>query len=170
MTNHMKKTMGFWAPAGVALLVLAIMLGQGSCASLSGPSPIAIVSAQIVIGDDGIAQHLVGVHYSLLNSSAKDIASVHISFYLYDTSGNPVPAGNNYFDITYSPAGGIPVGTEITGATSLDSEFSYTPPVSLVATQFHPYEVDFADGSSWTDWLGQYIYPYQIPSVQAQSP
>ena len=136
-----------------------------SCKGFINSSPVKIVAAQIVIGNDNTCQQLVGLHYTLYNASAKDISGLHLTFLLYDTSGNPVPLGNNYFKV--SAAVTIPTGNEVTACTSLDSSFSYLPQVGLVADEFHIYQVDFTDGSSWTDWLGQYYYPYPINSIDA---
>lgn len=143
--------------AAAALLV--------ACQGIGLPSPVKIIAAQIVIGNDNTCQKLVGIHYTLTNASSKTISGLSISFLLYDTSGNPVPVGNNYFKINVSE--NISAGSEVTACTSLDSSFSYLPQVGLVADQFHIYKVDFTDGSSWTDWLGQYYYPYPINSVDA---
>jgi hypothetical protein len=148
-------------PACAALWCAAALC---SCELIQGPDPIQLLGAEIVIGTDAAAgSTLVSMHYTLRNSGSKDISTVHISFYMYDTSGNPVPGGNNYFDITFSSP--ITAGSQVTGATSLDSAFFYKPAVDLIANQFHIYKIEFSDGSSWTDWLGQYVYPYNVTSV-----
>lgn len=136
-----------------------------SCHSVFPPSPVKIIAAQIVIGNDNTCQKLVGIHYTLTNTDSNNISGLSATFLLYDTSGNPVPLGNNYFKINVSEK--ISAGSEVTACTSLDSSFSYLPQVGLVADQFHIYKVDFTNGSSWTDWVGQYYYPYPINSVNA---
>lgn len=115
-------------------------------------------------GNDGLGSLLASMHYTLRNASSKDISAVHISFYMYDTSGNPVLSGRNYFDVTF--AASITAGSQITGATSLDSVSYFKPAADLIANQFHVYKVEFADGDSWTDWLGEYVYPYTVTSVR----
>ena len=145
------------------LLVMVFLSTLSACELLQGPNPIQIVGAQIIIGPDAVAgSNLVSTHFTVRNASSKDISTLHISFYMYDTSGYPVPGGNNYFDIAFSAP--FAPGVQVTGATNLDSSFSYLPHVDLVANQFHIYKVEFSDGSSWTDWLGEYVYPYPVTS------
>lgn len=102
-----------------------VVLAFTSCTQLIndtfGATPVQYVSAQIVIGDDGTCQHLVGMHYTLANATDTDISGVHVSFLLYDTSGNAVPQGKNYFDVTFT--GKIPAKGETTVCSSLDSQF-----------------------------------------------
>jgi len=158
----MMSTRHNFAPALCLGIALAAAAAAAGCRLLTASPPFQYLSAGLVVGKTD-CHELVGIHYSVRNLANRDISALHASFSLFDSEGNQLPKpGDNYFDLAYSEA--IPAGTEWDICTSLDTAFFYRPEITLVAERFRIYRVEFADGSSWSDPLALYCFPYDITS------
>jgi len=150
---------------GIALAGTAVAAG---CGLLTADPPFQYLSAGLVVGKTD-CHELVGIHYSIRNLANRNISGLHASFSLFDSEGSQLPKpGDNFFDLTYSET--IPAGSEWDICTSLDSAFFYRPEITLVAERFRIYRVEFADGSSWSDPLALYCFPYDVTSQTLDQP
>ncbi|HUX20930.1 MAG TPA: FxLYD domain-containing protein [Spirochaetia bacterium] len=148
----------------VGALVMAVGMiatAPPQCRFIETEPPFQYLSVVLVAGEVADYHRLLGIHYSLRNTSAKTISSLRISFRLYDESGNQLPSpGDNYFVLTHS--GWILPQTDCEVCASLDSSFFFAPTGTLVVDGFRIYRIDFTDGSQWSDPFNLYGYPNSV--------
>lgn len=148
---------------------MLIVACSSGCGFLAQSPPFRYVEAYLTVGEAEGCHHLLGINYTLRNESDREIARVHASFLLYDSTGAAlVLPGGNRFEITSE--GCFPSGDEASFCTSLDDALFYLPDEEIFGEQFHVHDVDFADGGTWRDNLGLYVYPYPIRTKGAGGP
>lgn len=122
------------------------------------PPPFAYGEATLLLGRLEGYQERAGLRFDLRNEGSKTIVGLAVSFDLYDSAGEPVPAfGRNH--ATDGFACSIAAGEERRFLANLDRLFFYRPDPGIIAARFRIESAVFADGGVWRDGADLFLRP-----------
>lgn len=133
-------------------LTAFMFLSLFSCIQNVYKVPYILTGPENLIGNEESFFNYAGVFAQLHNTSEKDIASLDLSFDVFDrtTKKNPFTGSNHitssYTDIIYS-------GETAELCISLDSYIHAVPQQTFIVKNFCINTINYTDGSRWIDYL-----------------
>ncbi len=137
-------------------LFLLLFFSLGSCAILTPESPPYIITKPVCLIENKPGSYPnMGVEFTFTNTSSKTITSFSVSFMVYDaeTELNPFVGQNT---IRASLSGMIPAQSMKECSFSLDEYVYVVPDEPYLIDFFYISEINYDDGSQWTDTFGVY--------------
>ncbi len=133
------------------LLLCAVVLWN-SCVQSVYSAPYVISSPECVIGKTDSFFSYAGVIASFINTAESDIASLYISFNVYDASTKKNPFfGSNTIQTVYEDIIYPDEETEL--CISLDEYVHSIPLEPFLIQNFCISKIVYSDGSVWTDYF-----------------
>ncbi len=138
-----------------SLAIVFVVLVSVSCEQALYQAPYVLIGPESLVGEGGVFFNYAGIFAELHNTSEKDIASLEISFDVFDrtTKKNPF-AGSNHISCSYTDL----IYSQETAdlCISLDSYIHTMPEEEFVISNFCITSIGYTDGSRWTDYLCMY--------------
>ncbi len=148
------------------LLCAAVALAAFSagCDLLGAEAPpFAYGDAALLLGRLEGYQERAGLRFELRNEGTRTIVGLEVSFDLYDSAGEPVPAfGRNHAADSFACS--IGAGEERRFLSNLDRLFFYKPDPGIIAARFRIESAVFADGGAWRDGAELFLRPGIVPA------
>lgn len=151
----MKRVNGTGVGCGVVSVVAGLLAGCELF--VLAPPPVVCYGIRGEIGPVAGYHSVAGVYVDVLNQTEQAITRIEVGFYLFDGDGLPAPAiGGNYFTAVHDLP--LAAGERREICLSVDEAFYYAPSPPLGVRRFAFSRITFADGSSWDDPYGRYLW------------